>query len=372
MGEKADSMSQSRPQVKDKVLQVAGFQKEREMRGEPSKEELIHIYRVMLLTRLFDTKSLNMQRQGRIGFYVPCTGQEASQIGSAFALRRDDWTFPTYRDVGVALIRGASLRSLVAHLMGNSNDPMKGRQMPSHWGFRTINFASVASPIASHLPVAVGVAMAMKFKNEDKVVLAYHGDGATSSGDFHSAYNFAGVYKAPIVFICENNGWAISLPVQRQTASPTLSQKATAYGFEGVRVDGNDVLAVYRATAKAVDKARRGEGPTMIECLTYRLGPHSTSDDPTRYRSREEVEEWKRRDCIEIFRSFLKKEALLSDEEDSRIRKELEEELNSAIAEEEQAPRPAIESIFEDVYSSEPWNIKEQFEEAKEDFSKRM
>src|SRR5579875_3637095 len=366
MGEKADSMSQSRPQVKDKVLQVAGFQKEREMRGEPSKEELIHIYRVMLLTRLFDTKSLNMQRQGRIGFYVPCTGQEASQIGSAFALRRDDWTFPTYRDVGVALIRGASLRSLVAHLMGNSNDPMKGRQMPSHWGFRTINFASVASPIASHLPVAVGVAMAMKFKNEDKVVLAYHGDGATSSGDFHSAYNFAGVYKAPIVFICENNGWAISLPASKQTASGTFAEKALAYGCPGVRVDGNDALAVYKAAREAVERARKGQGPTMIECLTYRMGPHSTSDDPNRYRTREEMEAWKRKDPVERFRSYLERKGYWSKDFEEDLRAKIDAEINTAVKEEAEVPPPELSTMFTDVYSTMPQLLREELREEEE------
>ncbi len=265
------------------------------------------MYRTMVLTRLFDAKSMNMQRQGRIGFYVPSAGQEAAQIGSALAATQDDWMLPTYRDVGVALIRGVSVRAMFSHLFGNSNDPMHGRQMPNHWGFKEANFVSVASTIAAHLPLAVGVAMAIEIRKENKVVLTYHGDGATSEGDFHVACNFAGVYKAPIIFICENNGWAISLPVERQTASPTLAQKALAYGFEGVRVDGNDVLAVYKATLEAIEKARKGGGPTFVECLTYRMGPHSTSDDPNRYRTPEEIEEWKRRDPIRRFKSYLEK-----------------------------------------------------------------
>jgi pyruvate dehydrogenase E1 component alpha subunit len=325
------------------------------------------MYRAMLLTRLFDSKSLNMQRQGRIGFYVPCTGQEAAQVGSAFALRKDDWTLPTYRDLGVAIARGMPLSKLMAHLIGNSDDSMLGRQMPSHWGFREINFMSVASPIASQLPVAVGIAMAMKYRREDRVVLAYHGDGATSEGDFHSAYNFAGVYKAPVVFICENNGWAISVPVRKQTASKTLAEKALAYGFEGVRVDGNDVLAVYDATRDAVEKARTGMGPTMIECLTYRIGPHSTSDDPNKYRTKEELEEWRKKDGIERFRAYLRDKGHLSEEDERKIMQELEGELNSAISNEESIPPPSIGTIFDDVYASPPWNLVEQRAEAERD-----
>ena len=288
------------------ILQVISNEGQTEESLEPKlpDSELKRIYRAMTLTRAFDTKSLNLQRQGRIGFYVPSAGQEAAQIGSSYALRGDDWVLPTYRDTGVAIFRGVSLSLLFAHLMGNSQDEMKGRQMPNHWGYKEINFVSVAATIAAHLPVATGVAMGMKLRNENKVVMTFHGDGATSEGDFHAAYNFAGVFKAPIIFVCENNGWAISLPSSRQTASHSFAEKAEAYGFSGVRVDGNDVLAVYKAGQDAVDRARRGEGPTMIECLTYRMGPHSTSDDPNRYRTKEEIEDWKRKDPIERFRSY--------------------------------------------------------------------
>ncbi len=327
-----------------------------------SIENLKRMYEAMVLTRLFDIKSLNLQRQGRIGFYVPCLGQEAAQVGSAVVMRSDDWLLPTYRDVGVAFIRGITVRRMFAHLMGNSEDAMLGRQMPSHWGFKDTNYVSVASTIAAHLPVAVGVAMGIKIRKEDKVVLAYHGDGATSEGDFHVALNFAGVYKAPTVFICENNGWAISVPVSKQTASQSLAQKAAAYGFDGVRVDGNDVLAVYKATLDAVENARRGGGPTLIECLTYRMGPHSTSDDPTKYRTKEEMELWKKRDPIQRFKTFLETKGFWNEGSERSLQSRIENELNLAIKEEEKVPVVPVESIFGDVYKEQPWFLKEEQE----------
>lgn len=332
-----------------------------------SVEDLKKMYRTMVLARTLDTKCMNLQRQGRIGFYVPSAGQEATQIGSAFAITPDDWMAPTYRDHGVALMRGLDVRKIIAHLMGNSSDEMRGKQMPNHWGFKEINFLSVASPIAAHLPVAVGIAISMKLKRRETVVLAYHGDGATSEGDFHCAYNFAGVYKAPIVFICENNGWAISLPVSKQTAAKTLASKAQAYGFEGVRVDGNDVVAVYKATKDAVDRARRGGGPTMVECLTYRMGPHSTSDDPNKYRTKEEIEFWKRRDPIERFRNYLERRGLWSKDYEEQVKADVDREINAAVEEEEKIPQPDVSTMFQDVYREEPEFLKEEERHEEED-----
>ncbi|HZW56919.1 MAG TPA: pyruvate dehydrogenase (acetyl-transferring) E1 component subunit alpha [Nitrososphaerales archaeon] len=358
-------MSQSAPK---EYLQVILSDGKLDKSSEPSlsEQDLKHIYRSMLTTRLFDIKSMNLQRQGRIGFYVPCSGQEAAQIGSAFALRNSDWTLPTYRDMGVAILRGVPVRTLFDHLMGNAKDLMRGRQMPNHWGFKSANYVSIASTIAAHLPVATGVAMAMKMKNEDNVVMAYHGDGATSAGDFHSAYNFAGVYKAPIVFICENNGWAISLPASKQTASGTFAEKALAYGFPGVRVDGNDALAVYKAAREAVERARKGQGPTMIECLTYRMGPHSTSDDPNRYRTREEMEAWKRKDPVERFRSYLERKGYWSKDFEEDLRAKIDAEINTAVKEEAEVPPPELSTMFTDVYSTMPQLLREELREEEE------
>ena len=234
--------------------------------------QLRRFYELMLLTRTFDSQAVNLQRQGRIGFYVPCEGEEASEVGSTLALRPTDWIFPDYRASGVMIARGMTLDSLLAQLMANSEDHSKGRSMPSHFGSRALNAVPPSSPLCTQLPHAVGVALAAKIKGDDICTIAYFGDGGTSSNDFHSALNFAAVFKTPTVFFCRNNGYAISLPVSQQTATESLAIKAKAYNMEGVRVDGNDVLAVYKATKAAVDKARNGGGPTLIEAVTYRMG----------------------------------------------------------------------------------------------------
>jgi pyruvate dehydrogenase E1 component alpha subunit len=354
-------MSQEIPRKLLQVVPEAGFKDTYNV--NLSEADLKQIYRAMLQARIFDGRALGWQRQGRIGFFVPSSGQEAAQVGSAFALKERDWLLPTYRDSGVLMLRKIPMWKLVSHLMGNKDDPNFGRQMPSHWGFKEINFVSIASTIGAHLPVAVGIAMGMKMKKEDSVVMAYHGDGATSSGDFHTAYNFAGVFKAPVVFICENNGWAISLPASKQTASRTFSEKAWAYGFDGIRVDGNDVLAVYAASKEAVERARRGEGPTMIECLTYRMGPHSTSDDPTKYRSKEETENWRLKDPIERFRSYLEEKGYWTKDYEDSLRNEIETEINEAMKQQSNVSKPELDTMFGDVFSAMPWNLREQLEE---------
>ena len=326
-------------------------------------EVLRKAYRNLVLVRTLDARMLSLQRQGRIGFYVPSTGEEACQVGSALALNPEDWVFPAYREPGCALTRGLDLKLLIAQCYGNALDESKGRQMPNHFGWRSINYVSASSPVGTQIPHAVGAAWAAKIRGDRVVTLAYFGDGATSEGDFHVSMNFAGVFKTPTIFFCKNNQWAISLPIAKQTAVPTLAQKAQAYGFEGVRVDGNDVLAVYTATKAAADKARAGGGPTMIEALTYRMGPHSSSDDPNRYRSKEEVAEWQRRDPIERMRTYLEVKGLLSKDDDEALHKELEDLIAKTITEVERAPPPPLESLFADVYGEMPLNLKEEMEE---------
>ena len=260
------------------MLQVIRADGEFDPKVEPdlSHEDLLKMHRYMLTVMRFNEKGMSLQRQGRIGFFMESTGQEACQIGMAYTLTPIDWAFPSYRDPGTCLVRGVPLSALFDQIMGNSADEANGRQMPVHWGFRDWKIVSLSSPIAAKLPHAVGVAYAAKFRGEKSVVLASLGEGATSQGEFHAAMNFAGVYKTPLVFFCENNQYAISLPVRRQTASESIAIKAEAYGFEGVQIDGNDILAVYKATKSAVDKARSGGGPTLIEAITYRIGGHST------------------------------------------------------------------------------------------------
>ncbi|MGZ8473363.1 MAG: thiamine pyrophosphate-dependent dehydrogenase E1 component subunit alpha, partial [Candidatus Deferrimicrobiaceae bacterium] len=279
-----------------------------------SPEELLFLFRKMLLLRALDEKAISLQRSGRIGFFVPSTGQEASEIGSGFALKEGDWVFPSYRDQGAALVRGYPLSSIVGQLFGNASDPIKGHQMPNHWCDRSINLVSVSSPVATQMPQAVGAGYAAKLRGDKIAVIAYFGDGGTSTGDFHAAMNFAGVYGTPTVFFCSNNQYAISLPVSRQTASGSIAGKAAAYGFEGVRVDGNDLLAVYGVTRDALEKARAGGGPTLIEALTYRMGPHSTSDDPSRYRTEEECDAWREKDPFRRVNRHLARLGILDDE----------------------------------------------------------
>jgi pyruvate dehydrogenase E1 component alpha subunit len=351
------------------MLQILRADGEFDPKLEPdlSNEDLMKMYRYILLVRRFNERAINLQRQGRIGFFIESTGQEACQIGAAYALTPNDWVYPTYRDPGVCLLRGISMKLLIDQLMANSEDLMKGRQLGTHWGYRDKNIVSLSSPIATQLLHAVGTAYAAKYKNDKIVCLSFLGDGATSQGEFHSAMNFAGVFKVPVIFLCENNQYAISLPARRQTASESIAIKAWGYGFEGIQIDGNDILAVYKATKDATDKARSGGGPTLIEAVTYRVGGHSTSDDPSKYRSQDEVEHWKKRDPILRFRLYLLKKGLLSEQENRKIQEEVENEIVNAIKEAEKSPPPPIDSLFTDVFSQMPWHLKEEMDELMEE-----
>jgi len=326
------------------------------------KSDLLALYEQMLRLRLLDQRMLTLQRQGRVGFYGTASGEEAAVIGSAYALDREDWIFPALRQGAAALMRGYPLVEYVSQCMGNALDKTKGRQMPSHYASRAVHFVSWSSCIATQLPHAVGAAWAMKLRGEKKIAIAYMGDGATSEGDFHVAMNFAGVFKLPVVFFCQNNQWSISVNIKEQTASPTIAMKAVAYGFDGVRVDGNDVLAVYQATRKAANHARSGKGPMLVEALTYRMGAHSSSDDPRLYRQDSEVEEWRRKDPIERFRSHLVGSGIWGNKEQEELEKRLNQEILDAIAEAEKAPPPPLETLIEDVFSQVPGFLKEQFE----------
>ncbi len=337
--------------------------------NEPSvsKEILLNSYRSMILTRIVDEKIVALQRQGRMGTYVSCAGQEATQVGAVLALQETDWLFPMYRDLGMVIQRKVPWDSLMNRLFGNEGDVAKGRDLPNAYGWEEHRIFSLAAPIASHVQPAVGFAMAAKYKNERIVTLASFGDGATSSGEFHVSMNFAGVYRTPTIFLCENNQYAISVPVSQQTASESIAIKARAYGFEAAVVDGNDLLAVYSAVSKAADAARRGEGPTLVECVTYRLGGHSTSDDWKKYRTVEEVEEWRKRDPISRLRIFLEKKGLWSTEEDSRFRKESESIIGDAVTKAESLRPPALSTLFEDVFSVMPSNMQKDLDQVSDE-----
>jgi pyruvate dehydrogenase E1 component alpha subunit/2-oxoisovalerate dehydrogenase E1 component alpha subunit len=317
----------------------------------------------MLTIRIMDERLLAMQRQGRIGFYGEARGQEAAVIGAAAALGPEDWLIPALRDAGGGIYRGISLRQYVAQIFGNTDDVAKGRQLPCHPGTRAARYVTMSSCIASQLPHAVGIAWAAKIKKDPVVALGCLGDGASSEEDFHVAANFAGVYRLPVVFFCSNNQWAISTPCSVQTASPTFAIKALAYGFPGVRVDGNDVLAVYRTVQSAVERARRGDGPTLVEALTYRVSAHSSSDDPTRYRDESVTEAWKKKDPIDRYRRFLLAQALLTDAADEQLRAEIDAEVRDAIAAEEPVSAPPLRSLVEDVFADVPRHLEEQLAE---------
>jgi pyruvate dehydrogenase E1 component alpha subunit/2-oxoisovalerate dehydrogenase E1 component alpha subunit len=323
-------------------------------------EDLVRLHRHMVRMRVLDQRMLSLQRQGRIGFYGTATGQEAAVAGSAFALRPSDWVFPALRETGVSLWRGTTIQEVVCQLMGNSGDVLIGRQMPCHFSDRKVLSVAWSSCIGTQLPHAMGAAWAARLQKHDVVMMGYLGDGATSTGDFHAAANFAAVLKAPVVFFIQNNQWAISVPLSRQTASESLAIKAQAYGFPGVRVDGNDVLAVAAATLAAVERARRGEGPTLVEAVTFRMGGHSSSDDPSRYRESELVETWERRDPIPRFRAWLRGRGLLEDGDEERWTREIEQEISTAVKEAEALPPPPIESMFTDVYAHLPPHLEEQ------------
>jgi pyruvate dehydrogenase E1 component alpha subunit/2-oxoisovalerate dehydrogenase E1 component alpha subunit len=321
---------------------------------------LREIYRGMVRIRIVDERLMTLQRQGRIGFYAEARGQEAAVIGAVAALAADDFVVPAHRELGAVLYRGLPLRSFIAQLYGNANDIARGRQMPVHPGApRSLNYLPPSSCVATQLPQATGIAWAAKILKKKTVVLGYLGEGGTSAEDFHAGVNFAAVYRTPVVFLCQNNQWAISTPASTQSASETFAIKALAYGMPGVRVDGNDIFAVYSTARAAVDRARSGGGPTLIEAVTYRLGAHSTSDDPTRYRD-DQTEEWTRRDPIGRFRAWLLASGTLDQAADAALRAAIEEELREAIAAEENVGPPPVESLIEDVFAEPTTALREQ------------
>ncbi len=313
--------------------------------------DLIGIHRAMVLTREFDARMLVLQRQGRLGTFPPTRGQEASQIASVYPLRASDWMVPSFREVGSMLRRGWKMEHILLYYAGfeeGAAPPPGVKDLP------------ICVPVTSQLPHAVGLAWAARLKGDDEVALCYLGDGATSEGDFHEALNFASVYQVPVVFLCQNNGWAISLPTSRQTRSRTLAQKAVAFEVPGVQVDGNDPLAVYAATHEAIERARGGGGPTFIEALTYRLSVHTTADDPKRYRTDQEVALWERRDPLIRFEKYLQRKGVLDAAGVERIRAEVLEEVRAAVESAESMMHGNPLDMFDFIYQESPPSLLEQ------------
>jgi pyruvate dehydrogenase E1 component alpha subunit len=320
----------------------------------------LDMFRHMLRARRVEERLAQLQRQGATGFFGSSLGQEAVPVAAALALAPEDWVFPALREGAIMLVRGFPLRDYLAQMYGSAQDVQKGRQMPSHQASRRVHQVSWSSSIGTQLPHAVGMAFAAARLGDAAIALAFMGEGATSTPDFHGALNLAGVLCAPVVFVCQNNQYALSVPAQRQTHSESFAVKARAYGFPGHRVDGNDVLAVHRAVGQASQGARAGLGPTLIECVTYRRAPHSSSDDPSRYRSVAEEKAWAEHDPLTRLRRHLGLLGALDPEDEAALLARIDAEIEDAVALAAADPPPARETLFEDVYARAPWHLAEQ------------
>jgi 2-oxoisovalerate dehydrogenase E1 component alpha subunit len=288
-------------------------------------------------------------------------GEEASHFAVA-ALRNSDWVYPSYREQGAWFWRGYTIQNYIDQMFGNEDDPIKGRQMPVHHSANWLNLVSISSPVGTQIPQAVGTAYAAKIAGKDDVAMVYFGEGTSSTGEFHVGMNFAGVWKAPCVFLCRNNGWAISVSAAKQCAAKTFASKAIGYGMPGIRVDGNDLLAVWQVASEAIERARAGEGPTLIEALTYRVQGHSSSDDPSVYRDPKEPEIWEKKDPINRLRAYMRHRNLWSEAWETELSERYNQEITDAMAASDKKHAPPIETMFDDVYEDLPWNLREQRE----------
>ncbi len=316
-------------------------------------QDVLQMYETMLLARKIDERMWLLNRAGKIPFVVSCQGQEAAQVGAAFALDRNkDYVLPYYRDVGVVLTFGMTARDLMLAAFAKAEDPNSGgRQMPGHFGQKKNRIVTGSSPVTTQVPHAAGIALAAKMEGKDLVVFTTFGEGSSNQGDFHEGLNFASVHKLPVIFMCENNRYAISVPIEKQYACKRISDRAIGYGMPGVTVDGNDPLAVYAAVKEAADRGRSGGGPTLIEAMTYRLTPHSSDDDDRSYRSVEEVENAKKLDPIPAFAAYLKEIGLLSDEVERTIHERVDHIVDEATEYAERAPYPDPEDTLRHVYA---------------------
>ncbi|XP_052188220.1 2-oxoisovalerate dehydrogenase subunit alpha 2, mitochondrial-like [Diospyros lotus] len=326
-----------------------------------SKEDALKMYSSMVTLQTMDSIFYEAQRQGRISFYLTSIGEEAINVASAAALSPDDVVLPQYREPGILLWRGFTLQEFANQCFGNKADYGKGRQMPIHYGSNKHNYFTVSSPISTQIPQAVGVAYSLKMDRHNACVVTYFGDGGSSEGDFHAGLNFAAVTEAPVIFLCRNNGWAISTPVSEQFRSDGIVVKGQAYGIRSIRVDGNDALAVYNVVHAARGMAISEQRPILIEAVTYRVGHHSTSDDSTKYRAVDEIEHWRTaRNPVARLRKWMDRNGWWSDEDESKLRGIVRKELLHAIQVAEKTEKPPLSNLFTDVYETLPGNLLEQ------------
>ncbi|WP_353855911.1 pyruvate dehydrogenase (acetyl-transferring) E1 component subunit alpha [Bacillus sp. Bos-x628] len=327
-----------------------------------SDDQLKELMRRMVFTRVLDQRSISLNRQGRLGFYAPTAGQEASQLATHFALEKEDFILPGYRDVPQLIWHGLPLTKAFLFSRGH----FVGNQMPED-----VNALSPQIIIGAQIIQAAGVALGLKKRGKKAVAITYTGDGGASQGDFYEGINFAGAYKAPAIFVVQNNRYAISTPVEKQSAAQTIAQKAVAAGIVGVQVDGMDPLAVFAATAEARERAVNGEGPTLIETLTFRYGPHTMAgDDPTRYRTKEDENEWEQKDPLVRFRKFLENKGLWSEEEENKVIEDAKEQIKQAIKEADEQPKQKVTDLIANMYEVQPYNLVEQLEIYKQKESK--
>lgn len=342
-------------QVLDKQGRPTGWTPEPEIDEQLARR----IYRTLVMVRAIDERGWQLQRSGRVEFWIPCRGQEAAHVASCAALEDRDWVFLADREPGVLLWRGAPLSQLFAQFFGRLGEPLKGRRLPLLLGDRSRNVVPCTTQVGSYIPHAAGAAWAAKLRGDATRFIVYFGDGATSRGEFHSALNFAGVHRPPVVFFCQNNGWAVSTPTDVQTATETFAEKADAYAVRSVRVDGNDPLAVLAATRDALQRMP-DEGATLIEAVTYRLGFHTSSDNPDLYRREDEVAAWEAWSPLDRMRGYLDHRGWWSDEEEEQLREEVAAGIKAAVTEAESLPLPGIADQFDDVFETSDWLLDEQ------------
>lgn len=329
---------------------------------------LIKGYRTMCLTRHIDDRMITLQRQGTITFAMSSKGEEACAVASAAALEIGDWMYPQYRESGVVFWRGMTPEQYIHHMFCNAKDSILGRQMPNHFGSRALNVVTVSSPIGTKIPHAAGCAYAMKVLKEKTIAICYFGEGASSEGDFHVGLSFAAVRKAPVIFFCRNNGYAISTPCSKQFATDGVAPEGVGHGIATFRVDGNDFFAVHEVVSTARKMCLKGDGPVLIEAMTYRMGAHSTSDDPTRYRQEKEVKVWEKKDPILRLRLYLEKKKLWNSKKEAAMQEEIKREVDAAIEVAKNTPPPPLDTIVKDVYFDVPQRLQEQLKSLKRFF----